>query len=462
MLHTLPEMPKNRWKFFVSICACAFFLVIPAPADLYAGPAIPICTAPGVQIYPAITISSGEMLRIAWEDNRNGDYDIYMLEHSLVRGRSGASKEKVVYQGPGDQKNISMFGNYVVWDSNQDIYAKNLKTGALIPVCTNPSAQSEPEIYGTYVVWQDRRNGNWDIYMKNLKATGQFATETAVHTGAGDQMRPDIWCDPVSSTTRELYVVWDDTPSGSTLADIYWKDMLTGYEVKLSTPAGSNEYSPRVSANHVMWNDWRNGNWDIYGRQVNATLMLPESAIVVRPFDQLLTDFFIDTAVFFDTTNGSTNLDVYAWDAHEGGVIPVNTGPGTQAGPAIFKDIIVYYDTPDNSQLGINMTELIHGIPSGLPLTKKVTPKFSYSPSTVKTGRLLGMVDKTDLSSVRSWVFYKWDFNGDGKTDSNLLAPITSFGTPGIKTLKLAIGLGPTGERPTSISKTVSKTVTVT
>ena len=239
--------------------------------------------------------------------------------------------------------------------------------------------------------------------------------------------------------------------------------MLTGNELKLSTPTGTNEYSPKVSVNHVMWNDWRNGNWDIYGRAVNASGMSAEHSVVVRPFDQLITDFYIDTLVFFDTTNGSSNLDIYAWDAQGGGIIiPVNTGPGTQAGPAIYNDLVVYYDASGISPTNIGMTELVHGIPLGLPLTKKVTPKFSFSPSTLSTGRLLGLVDKTDLSAIRSWVFYKWDFNEDGITDSNLLAPITSFTTPGTKNLNLVIGLGPNGEGPTSISKKVTKTITVT
>ncbi len=458
------NISRNRWHFFILIVMCCCFLIVPSMADLYAGPPIPICTAPDVQIYPSITVAGG-MLRIAWEDNRNGNYDIYMFEHSLVRGSSGSSKEKIVYMGPGDQKDVSIFGNFVVWEDNRtgnwDIYAKNLKTGKIFAVCSSPSDQTDPEIFGTYVVWQDNRNGNWDIYLKNLNPKGKFAKETPVSTGPGNQMRPDIWCNPASGIKlKELYIVWDDTRNGP-FADIYWKNLKTGEEHQISNQANSNEFSPKVSANHVMWNDWRNGNWDIYSRTVSASGMSPtEDAVIVRPANQLMCDFYIDTAVYFDTAKGDGNLDVYAWDAHEGD-IPVNVGPGTQAGPAIFYDIVAYYSAPDGSQLDIYMTELVHGL-SPLPPTNKVTPKFSFTPSMVTKGQLLGLVDKTDLGAVRNWYFYKWDFNGDGITDSNLLAPIVAFDTPGVKQLSLAIGLGPTGEEPTVISKTVTKTVTVT
>lgn len=35
-------------------------------------------------------------------------------------------------------------------------------------ITTNPSSQSNPDIYGDKIVWQDKRNGNWDIYLYDL------------------------------------------------------------------------------------------------------------------------------------------------------------------------------------------------------------------------------------------------------------------------------------------------------
>ncbi|HOL88506.1 MAG TPA: hypothetical protein PK965_04700, partial [Anaerohalosphaeraceae bacterium] len=70
-----------------------------------------------------------------------------------------------------------------------------------LDVCTAEGTQESPAISGDIVVWADWRNGNCDIYGKNI-STGE---EFAVCTAQGDQTAPAI---------NGNIVVWQDYRSG--------------------------------------------------------------------------------------------------------------------------------------------------------------------------------------------------------------------------------------------------------
>ena len=65
------------------------------------------------------------------------------------------------------------------------------------PICVNPSHQEDPAIFGDVVVWADWRNGNSDIYGKNLISQQEFP----VCTTPVNQWDPAIW---------DSTVVWQD------------------------------------------------------------------------------------------------------------------------------------------------------------------------------------------------------------------------------------------------------------
>jgi len=70
---------------------------------------------------------------IVWEDDRNGNKDIYF-------GKVDEFRELSAYTGK--------------------------------QITTNPASQEKPSISGDYIVWQDYRNGNWDIYLYK-RSTGK-------------------------------------------------------------------------------------------------------------------------------------------------------------------------------------------------------------------------------------------------------------------------------------------------
>ena len=69
---------------------------------------------------------------IVWEDNRNGNKDIYFGTVDKFRADSGRGTQHASYTGE--------------------------------QITDNPASQEKPSISGDYIVWQDNRNGNWDIY----------------------------------------------------------------------------------------------------------------------------------------------------------------------------------------------------------------------------------------------------------------------------------------------------------
>ena len=58
------------------------------------------------------------------------------------------------------------------------------------------------------------------------------------------------------------YVIWEDYRNGN--KDIYGYNLSTGEEFQITTdPEIQSE--PAIYGDYVVWIDWRNGNWDIYG-----------------------------------------------------------------------------------------------------------------------------------------------------------------------------------------------------
>ncbi|MCH8496078.1 MAG: hypothetical protein LAT57_10690 [Balneolales bacterium] len=118
--------------------------------------------------------------RIVWQDNRNGNWDIYFYDLST-------SIETQITSNSSDQTRPVISGNYIVWvderDGNENIYYYDLVTKAEHQVTNSSAAQINPDISGNRIVWQDNRDGNWNIYYYEIKSA---ASSTSGFTnGAG-------------------------------------------------------------------------------------------------------------------------------------------------------------------------------------------------------------------------------------------------------------------------------------
>lgn len=77
-------------------------------------------------------------------------------------------------------------------------------------------------------------------------------TETQIITDGSDQECPAIYGDKI---------VWQDIRNGNW--DIYMYDLSTSTKTQITTD-GSWQISPAIYGNNIVWIDDRNGNGDIY------------------------------------------------------------------------------------------------------------------------------------------------------------------------------------------------------
>jgi len=102
-------------------------------------------------------------------------------------------------------------------------------------VCKGSGQQMYPVISGDLVVWQDNRNGNFDVYVKDLKS----GNETKL-TGDGDQVYPDV---------SGNLIAWEDDKTGDIAYYLWDKKWGKTY------PRPGLQTSPVVSGKYIAYVD---------------------------------------------------------------------------------------------------------------------------------------------------------------------------------------------------------------
>jgi beta propeller repeat protein len=139
-----------------------------------------------------------------------------------------------------------------------------------------------PVITDSGIFYQQRlrQNGSWDIYRAVVDTFG------AELVGApGDQQN-------LSASGR--FIVYEDNRGAggsSGTWDIYMKDLDTGIEMPVTVSPGE-QINPFIDGNTIVWQDSRNGDWDIYGATIapaaNPSLALSVSAIFWQDYSEYL------------------------------------------------------------------------------------------------------------------------------------------------------------------------------
>ncbi len=123
-----------------------------------------------------------------------------------------------------------------------------------------------------YAVWEDYRTGGFDIYGSHMAHDGSvFATNVKINDdiNPNKQSRPELAVEPDGT----VHVVWEDYRNNNW--DIYYASSTDGglsYSANLLvTTVNSTDWqnNPSVDVDssgtvHVVWEDDRDGNWSIY------------------------------------------------------------------------------------------------------------------------------------------------------------------------------------------------------
>ncbi|UCE72956.1 MAG: BNR-4 repeat-containing protein [Methanomassiliicoccales archaeon] len=255
-------------------------------------------TADATQNAPSMAVDATGTVYIAWEDNRRGDMDIFFSK-SLDGGETWTSDVKISTDINNETQSapslaVDADGDiYVVWQDDRngdwDIYfAKsenggNSWTNPNIKISTDDTnlSQQYPSLTvdssgNLYTIWADQRWGNWDIYFAKSINGGitWIESDTPINSDAlgTTQINPDIAVD----STGTLYAAWQDNIDGD--YDIHFANSTNGGtswslpNKKINTEAsGQDQYNPSIDAGttgkvYLAWEDYRNDatNADIY------------------------------------------------------------------------------------------------------------------------------------------------------------------------------------------------------
>jgi hypothetical protein len=238
---------------------------------------------------------------VVWSDKRTGDSNIYAqkigMEGERIWGKDIRVNTDSGTASQGSPKIATEGENIiVVWDDDRngdsDIYAQKLDDngnhlwGGDLRVNSDlgTSRQSDPAIASQNghinIAWEDGRNNyGYDVYAQKLESAGSkmWATDVCVNSAdvEASQTAPKVNLDD----TGVLLVAWHDFRGEETGLGVQrlsvsgthlWTEDLIVNNVRYSEVAFD-----AVNAIVVVWQDVRNGshlygdNWDIYAQKIN-------------------------------------------------------------------------------------------------------------------------------------------------------------------------------------------------
>lgn len=250
------------------------------------------------QEYPGVAVDDSGNFVIAWQDYRN--HSVYRDIYTQRYNSSGISMETNFMvnddAGDTDQEQPAVATNdldqfVITWhdyrNDNSDIYAQrydssgntlggNFKINDDAGAANQLFADVGMDFSGNFViVWQDYRNDDWDVYAQRFNSSGDpLGVNFKVNDDAGTtkQESPAI----AAESSGDFIIAWEDYRNGD--CDIYAErydasGTPLGSNFKVNDDAGAFEQcSPAISSDGsgnfvITWQDYRDGNYDIYAQR---------------------------------------------------------------------------------------------------------------------------------------------------------------------------------------------------
>ena len=255
----------------------------------------PVCTAPRDQLSPRILLDQAGGAIVAWQDDRNGNFDIYAQRLDAAGNPLWSADGVALCSAPGGQLYPEIVtdgsgGAIVLWQDYrsgaEDLYAQRLdREGQIlwaadgVPVCNELSTKWQAQMIndgvgGMIVVWMDRRAGNADLYAQRLDGYGRRLWKTEgvpVAASQADQDNPAL----VSDGYQGALLTWKEAEG------IYLQRIGSDGKTIFAAPGilaakdAANASHPKIAGDGaggalLAWSDPRAGDADIYLQFVNA------------------------------------------------------------------------------------------------------------------------------------------------------------------------------------------------
>lgn len=248
------------------------------------------------QYYPSIAIDSSNNSIIVWKNHRFWSEDVYfqILNKSVQKQGLNKKVNDDIYTDLNDNPTVSMnrMSNCViVWrDGDRDVYFQHYK-GMILPQggnikvnksigfadCSSPSSAID-ENDDFIITWNENRNGNSDIYYQRFDSNRNpqgINEKVNDDTGKANQYNPEIAIDK----SGNFIIVWEDYRNNQ-YSDVYFQiydktGTIQGLNTKVNDEIGSvNQLKPQIVIFKtgdflIIWQDYRNGNSDIYYQLYN-------------------------------------------------------------------------------------------------------------------------------------------------------------------------------------------------
>lgn len=295
--------------------------------------------------------ASGDVVHVVWRDFREVNHSEIYYKQSTDGGVSwGADirltfKTQIIINGGIYQESffptVAVSGSvvHVVWhderDGNYEIYYKRSVDGGknwgADTRLSNASASSDAAsiaVSGSnvYVVWEDERDRNYQIYYKlSTDGGASWGEETPLTKTYAQSENP---C--VSASGSDVHVVWQDNRDGN--YEMYYKRSTDGglgwaSDTRLTT-GSSYSYLPSVSVSgstvNVVWEDIRDGRYEniYHKRSTDAGLSWDKDTLLTSPtadahHASVSVSGALAYVVWFDNRDG--NYEIYYKRSTDGG-----------------------------------------------------------------------------------------------------------------------------------------------
>lgn len=263
----------------------------------------------------------------------------------------GVGPETQVTTDPADQFDPEISGSLVVYSDRRaasaDIWVHDVVTGVAAPI---PNAgegdQLLGDVSGTLVVFNDYSTGNANIWV--CEWTGTTCPGKGLSSHPANQRRPAVF---------DSLIVYEDDRNGN--YDIYLWDLRTNTEVQITTHA-SHQRKPEIFGTRVVWEDVRAENADVYTCEWNGTSCVDERPVTNHSAQDMDPEIFGDWVVF--GSNRASVGDIYAVNlaADDWTPIALTSGADYERNPGVSGTYVAYesYATGD---AGIHLHDLATG-----------------------------------------------------------------------------------------------------
>ena len=338
---------------------------------------------------------------IVWQDNRNGNWDIYMYyQNHLGDGTWDVRYDVQITSKSGNNELPKIYDDVLVYQSdrngNWDIFMYNLTTKVETQITTDLTDQVSCAVYDDIIVWQDWRNmwftnpynSLWiypgmDIYIYNLTSN----TEEQLPLSEEACFSPAISKDQIVfyAENYDLATSYYDfnyvTPyvCAYNISTGVGFNVVTGAKVHLPKWSSSPRpmSSPAFDGSIIAWteNSRSSGAWKFVVKNVTSNFVW-SSESVAGPYYPDVSGNFVVYQGFIDG-----DWDLYLYDVSSGSLFVVDDGLGNQENPAISTNgpanFIVYQDNR-NGNWDIYLSAFWHGAMGGggSSLYDPITPSY--------------------------------------------------------------------------------------